>query len=176
MPIDPRRIAAGAFLAAALTTWSCTPQETPPPPEPNGSSLPLRTGHWAGIMGTWRIDFFVDRVLSDRVAIHLVGGSIDPNAHNTPGNPVSFTDRPTTCRIDADGVSFDCLRYKGMHIDNGFLCGTYILNGHVRPLCFQPIAPSHRAARRTHSPSRAAAYKRTATVASREQPTVAIND
>ncbi len=135
-----RRAAAAILLAGTLGLGSCSRPPKPPPPGPNGSFLPLRTGHWAGIMGTWRIDFFVDRVLPDRVAIHLVGGSIDPNAHNTPGNPVSFTDRPTTCPIDTGGLSFDCLRYKGMHVDNGFLCGTYILYGESRHICFEPIA------------------------------------
>ena len=49
---------------------------------------------------------------------------------------MTFTDRPTTCKINPDNISFDCLRYKGMHIDNGFLCGIYGLYGQVYHPCF----------------------------------------
>lgn len=137
----PTVTAAGVTLALALAIAACAPKPPPPAPapQPNGSREALRTGHWAGRIQSTLINFYIDGVLPDRVAISLNGGVITPGARNTPGNPVSFTDRPTTCRRRPDGVSFDCLRYKDMHIDNGFLCGTYVLYGEVFRPCFAPV-------------------------------------
>jgi hypothetical protein len=139
MPIEARRTAAGLLvLAAALMTGSCAPHPKAAY-QPNGTVMPLRTGYWAGPMGTNRVDFHVERVMADRVAIRISGSKLDPNAHNQPGDPVTFSDRPTTCKINAGNTSFDCLRYKDMHIDNGFLCGTYGLYGQVYNPCFAPM-------------------------------------
>ncbi len=96
----------------------------------------------ARTLQTMRIDFHIDRISNRRGASRLSGGSLDPNARNRPGSPVTFTDRPTTCKRNPDGVSFDCLRYKDMHIDNGFLCGTYILYDQVFRPCFAPVRAS----------------------------------
>lgn len=138
MLIDARRAAAGLILAAALATVSCTPHPRAVN-QPNGTVMPLHAGYWAGPMGDHRIDFHVEQVMADRVAIRISGSKLDPNAHNLPGDPVTFSDRPTTCRIGPDNISFDCLRYKDMHIDNGFLCGTYGLYGQVYHPCFAPM-------------------------------------
>lgn len=138
MPIEARRAAAGLALIAALTTGSCGPNPKPAF-QPNGTIMPLRAGYWAGPMGGNRVDFHVERVMADRVAIRISGAKLDPNARNEPGNPVTFSDRPTTCRINRDNTSFDCLRYKDMHIDNGFLCGSYGLYGQVYHPCFAPM-------------------------------------
>jgi hypothetical protein len=133
--------ATAAWVALALALSGCGLKPVPPEParQPNGSREMLRTGHWAGTIQSTLINFYINRVMGDRVAIQLNGGIITPGAHNTPGNPVSFTDRPTTCRRRPDGVTFDCLRYKDMHIDNGFLCGTYVLYGEVFHPCFAPV-------------------------------------
>jgi hypothetical protein len=139
MRIDAQKAATGLILAAALVLGSCGSPPKPAPPRPNGSLQPLRAGYWAGPMGENRIDFHIDKVLADKVAIHISGGSLDPNARNKPGQPVTFGDRPTTCQINRDGTSFDCLRYKSMHVDNGFLCGVYGLYGQVFHPCFAPM-------------------------------------
>jgi len=135
------RMAAGFLLALGLLICSCNREPNLPvaPPQPNGGRLPLKAGHWAGTMQSNLVNFYIDSIASDHVAIHLNGGSISPTAKNTPGNPVSFSDRPTTCKRNADGVSFDCLRYKDMHIDNGFLCGVYQLYGQVFYPCFASV-------------------------------------
>jgi len=138
MPIEARRAGAALVLAAALMTGSCAPHPKAVY-QPNGTIMPLRAGYWAGPMGTNRIDFHVERVMADRVAIRISGSKLDPNARNQPGDPVTFSDRPTTCRINADNTSFDCLRYKDMHIDNGFLCGNYALYGQTYNPCFAPM-------------------------------------
>jgi len=139
--IIPSRTVAGLLLLACLMLCACGAGRRPyvPPPEPNGSRIALTAGHWTGTMGETYVNFNIDRVTDTRVAININGGLSSPTAHNMPGNPVTFTDRPTTCKRSRDGLSFDCLRYKDMHIDNGFLCGTYRLYGSVYHPCFAPV-------------------------------------
>jgi hypothetical protein len=138
MLIEARWAAAGLALVAAMMTASCAPHPKAAW-QPNGTVMPLRAGYWAGPMGASRVDFHVEQVMAVRVAIRISGSKLDPNARNQPGDPVTFSDRPTTCRINADNTSFDCLRYKDMHIDNGYLCGTYGLYGQVYQPCFVPM-------------------------------------
>lgn len=132
--------ALGLFVAVLLLVSACHPKPgIPPVPQPNGSRLALAPGHWTGTMGETYVNFNIDRVTPTGVAININGGLSSPYARNTPGHPVTFTDRPTTCKINPDGRSFDCLRYKDMHIDNGLLCGVYILRSEVYHPCFVPL-------------------------------------
>jgi hypothetical protein len=106
---------------------------------PNGSREPLQTGHWRGVVQSTLVDFYVDRLSAKDVAIHVNGGLINTTVKDSPEHPVAFVDHPTTCKRNPDGRSFDCARYKDMHIDNGFLCGTYRLPGETLRPCFAPF-------------------------------------
>jgi hypothetical protein len=128
-----------ALAVLALMLGSCAPENSPsgPPRMPNGSRETLRPGYWRGLVKTTLVNFYIDRVSGDGVAVHINGGVLSPQK-DSPQHPVSFTDRPKTCQRSVDGLSFDCLRYRSMHIDNGFLCGYYTLAKEIFPICFQP--------------------------------------
>jgi hypothetical protein len=135
-----RRLAVAACAATALLAASCAPADNAGRnPQPNGSREVLRTGHWRGAVQSTRVDFYVDRIAPGDVAIHVNGGLISTTLKDSPEHPIAFTDRPTTCKRKPDGRSFDCLRYKDMHVDNGFLCGVYQLYGQTLRPCFAPV-------------------------------------
>jgi hypothetical protein len=100
----------------------------------------LHAGYWRGLVKTTLVNFYIDRVAGDNIAVHINGGVLSP-LKDSPANPVSFTDRPKTCRRSVDGLSFDCFRYRNMHIDNGFLCGYYTLGKEILQICFPPAGP-----------------------------------
>ena len=62
-----------------------------------------------------------------------------PKAQQPPGYQPYFYDRPKICSKRPDGRSFDCPHYADMHIDNGLLCGSYVLESQVFHPCFQPV-------------------------------------
>lgn len=127
-------------VAALVLLASCAPQQpaVAPPRQPNGSREALRPGYWQGMVKTTLVNFYIDRLTADGVAVHINGGVLSPQ-RDSPSHPVSFTDRPKTCQRSIDGLSFDCLRYRSMHVDNGFLCGYYTLEKDIFPICFAPV-------------------------------------
>ena len=130
---------ASLFAATALLLGACAPESTPPARAPNGSRLVLQSGHWRGPVQQTMVDFRIDGVAVDKVAIRVSGWLLDPTIKNSPEHPTTFADRPTTCKRNPDGRSFDCLRYQDMHVDNGFLCGVYTLRDASSRICFPPI-------------------------------------
>ena len=130
------------LLAAALLVVSCAP---PPPEKPPAAPLgirePLRPGYWQGAVGETMVDFHIDRVSPQQVSIHISGNMIRPypKEMEKQGYQSYFYDRPTTCAVRADGHSFDCTRYKDMHIDNNFLCGNYSLYNQTYHPCLSPM-------------------------------------
>jgi hypothetical protein len=127
------------FLAAvALLLGACAPQpEEARPAAPLGTRQPLHTGFWHGAMGGTMIDFHIDQVSSAQVSVHISGQVMQP-ARGLESTQTYFYDRPKTCSRRPDGRTFDCPHYADMHIDNGLLCGSYVLESQVYRPCFQP--------------------------------------
>jgi hypothetical protein len=128
-------------LAAALLAVSCAPPPNPKPPSgPIGIRQPLRPGYWQGTVGETLVDFRIDQVLPKQVFIRISGNLLRayPKEMEKLGYQSYFYDRPTTCRINVDGYSFECRRYRDMHIDNNFLCGNYTLANQTYHPCLAP--------------------------------------
>jgi hypothetical protein len=129
-------------IAATALLVSCNQ----PPPEPAhvlvplGTREPLHAGYWQGPMGGTLIDFHVDQVTPTEVHIHVSGNVINPppKASQPPGYQPYFYDRPKICTRRPDGRTFDCPHYADLHIDNGLLCGSYVLESQVFHPCLQP--------------------------------------
>jgi hypothetical protein len=135
--------ASTALLVVVLLISSCTPQSPhyPPARKPLGVREALRTGHWRGPINMTEVDFYIDQVAATTVAVH-VSGTVLRQANKsleTSGVQNYFYDRPRTCKIIADGRSFDCTRYTDMHIDNGLLCGVYAAPDQVVRPCLEPV-------------------------------------
>jgi hypothetical protein len=125
--------------AVALVLGACVPQpEEPAPAVPLGIRQPLHAGSWEGPMGGTMIDFHIDQVSPTQVAIRVSGAVIHP-PRGVESVQTYFYDRPKTCSRRPDGRTFDCPRYADMHIDNGLLCGSYVLEGQTYRPCFQPV-------------------------------------
>jgi hypothetical protein len=129
---------------AVLLLGACSREEPhyPPARRPLGVRELLHPGHWRGQVANTEVDFFIDGVLPATVSIH-VSGTVLRQANRsleTTGVQNYFYDRPRTCKIIADGRSFDCTRYTDMHIDNGFLCGVYAAPDQVYRPCLEPAA------------------------------------
>jgi hypothetical protein len=138
-----RRRTRPILVAAALLVVACTPEpEAVGPPAPNGSREPLHAGFWQGEMGGTLVDFHVDQVSPRDVDVHISGVVIQqlPKALQPPGYQPYFYDRPKICSRRADGRTFDCPHYADMHIDNGLLCGAYVMESQVFHPCFKPVA------------------------------------
>jgi len=138
----PWRNSSRVFAAVALLVLSCTPQSTETgAPAPQGTRQPLHTGYWQGAMGGTMVDFHVDQVSATQVYVHISGNVLQPppKALQPPGYQSYFYDRPKICPKRPDGRTFDCPHYADMHIDNGLLCGSYVLESQVFRPCFQPV-------------------------------------
>lgn len=87
------------------------------------------------------IDFRIDQVLPAAVAVRVSGTTLRLANQPKPASVLDtyFYDRPRTCKLTADGRSFDCTRYTDMHIDNGLLCGVYQAPSAVLRPCLQPV-------------------------------------
>jgi hypothetical protein len=89
-------------------------------------------------MGGTMIDFRVDRVSPAEVDVRISGSVINPSPQ-LPVMQTYFYDRPKVCKRRPDGRTFDCPRYTDMHIDNGLLCGSYVLDSQAFRPCFRPV-------------------------------------
>ena len=100
----------------------------------------MRPGYWQGTVGETLVDFHIDQVSPKQVFIRISGNMLRPYPREMEklGYQSYFYDRPTTCQITADGYSFECRRYKDMHIDNNFLCGSYTLSNQTYHPCLAP--------------------------------------
>lgn len=127
-----------ALIATALLCACTAPPQRTPPPAPNGTVQALRPGHWRGVVKSTLVDFYIAQVSPGSVAVRLNGGVLTP-LKDSPEHPVSFVDRPRNCARNADGYSFRCTRYQGMHIDNGFLCCSYRFGAETLHVCFAPV-------------------------------------
>jgi len=128
------------FVAGALLVASCVPPEQVRPAGPQGIRQTLRPGFWQGEMGGTLIDFHIDQVTPGQVYVHISGTVIQPPTaqQQKQGYQSYFYDRPKICPKRLDGYAFDCPHYADMHLDNGFLCGTYTLERLVYHPCFAP--------------------------------------
>ncbi|MBV9554860.1 MAG: hypothetical protein JO032_18930 [Alphaproteobacteria bacterium] len=134
-----------AAAVAALFLVSCTDEESsryPAPRRPFGVREALHPGHWRGQIGTTEVDFTIDRVMPGAVAVRVSGTVLRQANRSLQASSVDnyFYDRPRTCKTLADGRSFDCTRYSGMHIDNGLLCGVYATPQEVYRPCLEPVS------------------------------------
>jgi len=131
------------LVLALLSLAACAEPAAPParPLGPTGAREALHAGYWQGAMGGTMVDFRVDRVLPGEVDVRISGNVINPppKALQPPGYQSYFYDRPKVCTRRPDGRTFDCPHYADMHIDNGLLCGSYVLDSRVFQPCFQPV-------------------------------------
>jgi hypothetical protein len=109
---------------------------------PRGTHEALRPGHWRGQVGMTEVDFRIDQVQPGNVTVRVSGTVLRQANRSQPPASVDsyFYDRPRSCKRTADGRSFDCTRYTGMHIDNGLLCGVYEAPDQVYRPCLEPAS------------------------------------
>jgi len=144
-PVSRRtHIAFSLILTVAFFACSCSSENVaryPAVRQPLGQRQALHPGLWRGQVGMTLIDFRIDQVLPAAVAVRVSGTVLRLANQPKPASALDtyFYDRPRTCKLTADGRSFDCTRYVDMHIDNGLLCGVYQApNEALRP-CLQPV-------------------------------------
>lgn len=134
--------ALAALFTAAIVVSSCSPDAPryAAARRPLGVREALHPGHWRGPVNMTEVDFYIDRVLPGAVAIHVSGTVLRQANRSLASSGVDnyFYDRPRSCKLTADGRTFDCTRYTDMHIDNGLLCGIYAAPGQVFRPCFEP--------------------------------------
>jgi hypothetical protein len=131
-------------MSAALLLASCSEEEPvryAAARRPLGVREALHPGHWRGQVGMTEVDFVIDKVESATVAVRVSGTVLRQANRSLQTSSVDnyFYDRPRSCKRAADGKSFDCTRYTGMHIDNGLLCGVYEAPGQVYRPCLDPV-------------------------------------
>ena len=107
---------------------------------PLGAKEVLHPGHWRGQVGMTEVDYVIEQVSPASVLVKVSGTVLhQANRSYDKSSPENyFYDRPRTCKVTADGRSFDCTRYVGMHIDNGLLCGVYEAPDQTYRPCLDP--------------------------------------
>jgi hypothetical protein len=139
-----RRAAGGILLTVALLLGACSSEQTvnyPPARRPLGAREPLHTGHWRGQVGMTEVDYVIEQVSPTAVLVKVSGTVLHQanRSYEASGTQNYFYDRPRSCKVTADGRSFDCTRYVDMHIDNGLLCGVYEAPDQVYRPCLEPV-------------------------------------
>jgi hypothetical protein len=143
-PASRRTHLASFLVIAAVALGACNSEQTvnyPPMRRPLGVKEALHTGHWHGQVGMTEVDYLIQQVSPTTVLVKVSGTVLHQanRSYDASSTQNYFYDRPRTCKITADGRSFDCTRYVDMHIDNGLLCGVYDAPDQVYRPCLEPV-------------------------------------
>ena len=135
---------ATAVLLASLLLGACSSEQTvnyPSARRPLGARETLHTGHWRGQVGMTEVDYVIEQVTPTTVLVKVSGTVLHQanRSYDASSTQNYFYDRPRSCKVTADGRSFDCTRYVDMHIDNGLLCGVYEAPDQVYRPCLDPV-------------------------------------